>query len=152
MIELIQTRQPSFKNKCVIFSLAGSGEHDRIRQIFISSIIDGPMIHNEYFASQNFSDFQNNNVCIIAKKSDFELADSADVVWSGSEYHLINTHMALLKAWKMPAYSNITKAYDLDRSRPEIELKFAKFNQDQIIKQKYDLEIFTKGIISKSKE
>lgn len=149
MTELRDLRDILPKGSVVMIPGESSPDH-LIKSIFIRSIMDMPMIHNEYFASQDFHDYLDSEVLILMNNLNYQPLDPGAVIWSGQDYSIVQTGLPLKMAWKnlIPL---VNAPYKYDTSRPEIELKFAKYNLQDAVKNSYDLNIFTNSSIQLKK-
>ena len=117
-------------------------EHVRIRCIFIHTLLSAKLIHGSYFAHQDFSESRRSPVALLLHDPNHRLIFSpADVLWRGSEYVIVNTHIPVEDAWSEK--SRIPwKPEPPHPVRPELEVLWLSMDSQAHIYRYYSFSKF----------
>jgi hypothetical protein len=142
LIELSVAERTADLSKFVLLTHPDSDKYAGLRELFLRSLVKTKMIHAGFFPQQDFSNFASNEVALIVRRGQSDCKFHAqDILWEGTEYTILNTHISVVEAWKdkskikwKPSPKNIP--------RPEIEVRWNTENVKEKATQDYDFSAY----------
>ena len=122
----------------VLLTQEEAGEFGGLREVFVRSLFASKLIHPGFFPEQDFSKHHMDSVALVLRKDGIKMSyDPHDVLWQGTDYIIVNTHVPVVNAWKDP--NRIPWApQPADIPRPEIEVRWNSQNSTSHAAQQYD--------------
>jgi hypothetical protein len=142
LLELSAAETTADLSKFVLLAYPDSDKYAGLRELFLRSLFGTKMIHAGFFPQQDFSNFANSEVALIVHRGQRDCKFRAqDILWEGTEYTILNTHIPVVDAWKdqgkimwRPSPKNIP--------RPEIEVRWNTENVKENATQYYDFSAY----------